>query len=687
MTIVNKAAMTQEKSKPVVSRSRFPLNQRIAGGYRFGLYQPCFVEDYNPNETIPVKSAHDVRSMNLKSPMFGNVSIHKDYFDVPFTVLLPFNYEKLFVQPSVGDDVDASEVGMNVKELPYKLSQMLEHYYSLINDEKDSIIADLSDEEVEVTAVRVSHLIELYVQYINFISLTFSSGSLFSSLGEDLSGLVLTDSNNHIDIIIDSLWANFFDFITALIEYYSSSLNNANAWYVSIDNQPFYLDPDLEFSTDSSVIGRRQFIERSYDASHLSFFDPDSFDVLDDTVAPALDFVAPADFTFTSLSALKKDLRLDKLYAYQVVCSEFYTNSRVDYMYSAQLFRQFVSAFLFDDEDGFNLTRTTFTWNGVDYQYDYLSAHNFNAAYTAFMEVENVETLTNLYQFYRLLFGYNRSLRYVDYFTGARPRPYPVLGVSTPVVDGSVRVVDSIRQNWFAKFINQAYRAGRKLSEYTKAMFAGVSVKRDYHDPMWLGSISDMVETPETSNTGAAQQSQSNSVSSNFVSNGNRYAFEYDTPQFYGVVIGILHFDIARYYPHVIERTNFNVDRNDFFNPYLQLVGDQPVYQDELFSGSTHDTFGYTGRNMEYKTKVDRCFGIFSMGDYLPGWLYVAPDAESLRGNLVQNPSYIRAYPSELDRFFTSLVGYSPATYYHFLIVNTNDVNISREMIANPSLD
>lgn len=693
MTIVNKAAMTQEASKPVKSRSTFPLNQRIAGGYRFGLYQPCYAEDYNPDETLPVKSAHDIRSMNLKSPMLGNVSLHKDYFDVPFTVLLPLNYEKWAVQPSVGDDVDAQEVGLNVEALPLKLIYIINKFKVDIADKLYGLQAQFDDDpDHPLFSLDFAEYFDRVMKLVNSFSLTFSSGSLFSSLGEDLSAMLSNfyfngDHFRHVDLLIDAIWSWVFQQVKSTASALSIS---SDFVYVKIDNQVYAWNPQAN-DDDPDFISNHRLVELSYDADNVFFFcDADgTFNESMTQTDPStllIDFDDNVDVLSYDYNAgvLSKKLSLAKILAYQVVCAEFYTNSRVDYMYSAQLFRQFVSSYCFDDPDGLVLNRDTFTWNGVEYLYDFLSAHTISAALTAILS-EGVST--DHYKFLRLLFGYNRSLRYVDYFTGGRPRPYPVLGVSVPVSNNAVSVVDTIHQNWFAKFLNQAYRVGRKLSDYTKGLFPNVNIKRDYHDPMWLGSISDMVDTPETSNTAETQVTQANSVTSNFVSNGERYAFRYETPQFYGVVIGIAHFDIARYYPHVIERNNFNVDRNDYFNPYLQLLGDQPIYQDELHSGSLHNTFAYTGRDMQYKAKVDRCFGVFSMGDFLPGWLYVAPDAEPIRGNLVQNPSYIRAFPSELNKFYTSMTGYSPATWYHFLMINTNDCNAIRPMIANPSLD
>ena len=48
-TIVDKAAMNNNGSKPVEGRSCFPLNQRIAGGYHQGQY-------HQPNKADKVQN-------------------------------------------------------------------------------------------------------------------------------------------------------------------------------------------------------------------------------------------------------------------------------------------------------------------------------------------------------------------------------------------------------------------------------------------------------------------------------------------------------------------------------------------------------------------------------------------------------------------------------------------------------
>lgn len=679
-TIVDKAAMNSNGSKPISAHSTFPLNQRIAGTYRFGLYQPCYVEDTVPDDTLPVKSSHDVRSLNLKAPLLGNVKLHKEFFDVPYSVMLPRNYEKLFVQPNIGEDIDAQEIGTNIVGLPLKFKEIL--------------IAVGDQAELAYQNEYSYGYLEQILIYANVLSMTFSSGSLFSSLGLDLSGLfnlngispesyLLPDGT---DLSSFTSFDQFIDMFYRVVEHcfidYIHDTGESGV-KVTIDGDNFIVNPE-RIGTKTSVLSFREFIERIIDSNSFSIDSDADFSASSWYLNYYLDLMTD-DILFVNDSILSsKSLNLGKIFAYQLVCAEFFTNSHVDYMYSAQLYRQFVNSLMFDTD--FALSRDTFTWNGVTYEYDTLSAHNISRL----MDYQFVSSNEGLvYQAVRLLFGYNRSLRYVDYFTGSRTRPLAVGDVNVQVNNGYVNIVDTITKRWSAKFLNQVNRVGRKLSEYMRAMFPYLTTHRDLHDPMWLAHIADDVVVNETNNTGAAQVADANSTTSNLYSNGSRFAFEY-SPERYGICIGILYFDIERYYPHVIERNNFNVDRNDFFNPFLQFVGDQVVYKDELYSGAIHDdidNFGYQGRDMQYKQKVDRCFGGFCVDGTLPGWLFTAPDSLAKRPNFKQSPSYIRSWSSEFDEFYNVLSGFSPSTYFHFIVINTNNCNASRPMVANPQLD
>lgn len=75
-------------------------------------------------------------------------------------------------------------------------------------------------------------------------------------------------------------------------------------------------------------------------------------------------------------------LDLARIHAYNIVCSHFYSNDHVDYVYSANLYRQLIGYYVgyirgsigFQDSDYYPIS---FEYNGILYEYDALSAANY----------------------------------------------------------------------------------------------------------------------------------------------------------------------------------------------------------------------------------------------------------------------------------------------------------------------
>ncbi len=212
----------------------------------------------------------------------------------------------------------------------------------------------------------------------------------------------------------------------------------------------------------------------------------------------------------------------------------------------------------------------------------------------------------------------------------------------------------------------------------------GTYVAPDYHNPIYLGKIRDKVISYETENTGAAQQTNANSVTSTFSSTGNNFALEFDSDR-PTIVIGVCSFDIPRVYSRTISRDALHVDRFDYYNPFMQFIGDQDVNTLELGYSRGDREFSYQSRHAEYKTKYPICSGGFAKQNVLPSWQFVADLQYEPSDNLDSN--FIRSRRSELDKFYLSLTGESPATRFHFICDFYNDLSsVSRPMVANPNI-
>jgi hypothetical protein len=372
---------------------------------------------------------------------------------------------------------------------------------------------------------------------------------------------------------------------------------------------------------------------------------------------------------------------ISRLWAYQLVCAHFYSNDSVDYIYSATLFRELVASKIVSQNGNYD----NYSLNGITIPYDYLSAHYFNKM----TDIQSTTTLEKCLDYLSTLLCHQRSLRYVDYFTGAKTRPLAVGDLSIDVDNNSVDVVDVTRNIQLQRFLNAVNRMGRKFGDYIKGLF-GITTGYDYHNPGYLAHTHDTIYGQDVQNTGDAQQKDANSVTSTMHNiNSDRFEFEFycDRPT---ILIGVIYFDVPRAYAFSNDRQIFHRDRFDMFNPYFQYVGDQKIYRAELdarYSTSSDgelDAMGYTLRNMEYKLIPDDVCGAYVKN--LRTWVFIADLVDQTPGEMKISPSYIRSRITELDPFYLALSGYSPASHFHFHVVHSHFITAKRPMAYQPQI-
>lgn len=679
--IVSADAINNNGSKPISARSRFPdFSMSRAGTYRFGEYGVVDCFDVVPDDkNIRFQSKHNVRSYTMSKPLLQDIKFKKDWFQVALQAILPLNWEKYITNPNIGEDINAELVGASVKDIKslfsYPSATSVPFFSQLVTRIKELYLGtDTAEPDIYAAFT-------LYIKYILILNMFYSSGSLASSLGCHLK---ISGGGSDPDFYFDNIFESSFSYIASYIvsEGYAFSVQWSDG-SISIVGSSFSRTNEVDSIT------LHEFISRAYEDFGFVILDEGFSD------EAIIDYALSSDYSSQSLHnifnidtyyipAYSGVLNLEKFFAYQLVCAEFYTNDHVDYIYSAELYRQSMRALLNRIITG--SVNTLFSWNGVKYYYDTCSSFMFRKVMEGSVTYSDSQ-LVLVMEYLRMIFGYNRSLRFVDYFTGSRTQPLAVGDTGVAVNDGYVSVIDTIQQTWFAKFLNQVNRTGRKISEYMRGLFPGLTMQRDYHNPIWLGHTDDIIVSDEVDNTGEAQVSADVQIpiTSSLHGNSSRFAFEADFDR-YSVVIGICYFDISRFYGDNIQRTFMHLDRFDKFNPFIQFNGDQPVYTGELTGYGDEDViFGYQGRYMEYKQRVDEAFGGFVSGA-LPGMIFRADEGRV--DSDIQNisPDYIRSYPSELDKFYKSLTGYSLANYFHFIVINYNDIDGSRPMVYNPQL-
>lgn len=679
---VSGAAQNSAGGTSLRNVSKFPLSYSFFNTERFGEYTPFFVEEGVGKDKLPFHSSHEVNTYTLKAPLLQSVLKKKDYFAVPMQSILPNNWEKFFTNPVIGQDVPV-DCGLGV-------SAFWNAVESLHKRSKSAFITYLSG-----TSSTAAVALQRLLTYLVFFEYFYSSGSLMTCLG--ISGNSFFHVNKGSDASsFDDMFDDFIsNIIIANVESFIMNVGG-NTYLVSVNftnsayNQPYWvisLREALEMIREDLAtfsVNSVSFISSSY-----SSFLTDISQLLSDyLVVPVLNNASnnPVDSDHTI------PLNLGRLWAYQLCCAHFYTNDHVDFVFSAELYRQYILQLVTKRGTAPRENLAVFSVNGLDYVYDSLSAYYCTAAFAAFgtngiyslnAGSYYFENTNAVIAYFTSLLHYKHSLRYMDYFTGARSLP---LAVGDHEVDvnsnNKVDVLDMARGRMMTKFLQAVNRGGRKFGNYMKEIF-GVVPAYDYHNPMYLAHTSDVVGSSVNQNTGSEQRSQ-NAFTSNMLSNSSRYAFTFNADRDC-ILIGISYYDIPRVYIKAIERQNFVLDRFDMFNPYLQYVGDQSIYRAEIGSRDVSLVpFGYQNHDMQYKQRYNQAAGGFATPSTgLNNWIFVS---DSLNRQRVTNisPSFIRSFNSELDHFYTSLTGWSNGTYFHFIVRYDNRQDAVRPMAYAP---
>lgn len=650
------------------TRSTFPLKYHLFDTHRFGEYHPHYVEEGVKEDILPIRSSHNVMSFTLKSPLMQDITMVKDYFSVPMEAILPLNWEKFFDNPVRGDDVN-SNVGPTLENFWNKVGAMfdslLSAYVAILNNQNST------NEQVLTATLRLLVLGEYF----------YSDGSLMTSLG--------CHGSNYINVTMGDpdhrfTWDHFFDtMIDELIKFIGSD------WItVNVDNVVYKVAAEYDpGQRRTDFIDFRHFLSLIRDTPTFYFSSIPSGD---------LRSAVKSVYSQFGLAPVKANVPFNtsRLWAYQLVCAHYYSNDHIDFIYSAELYRQLVGNYIrVLSGAGFgNLSK--FTRNGIEYQYDYLCARfvdlfisNITNAATNTLTATNVATVNAALGYFSALFAYRRSLRYQDYFTGSRAQPLAVGSTGVTVSGNTVDVVDITRNIQRQRFLNAVNRVRHNFEGYLQGIFGGDVPAPDYHNPFFLASTSDTIYGQETENTGTDQFSRAISITTNLRSNGSRYMLEIhcDRPC---VILGLTHYDLPRVYGKSMEREFLHVDRFDMFNPFMQYIGDQPIYIQELgiapsgIQPLAMANFSYTLRHMEYKQRYNQAAGGFVYN--LPGFVFIASDERGTQSTI--NPDWIRSVPSEFDRFYVSLNGWSNSSYFHFIVDNFNDCSGSRPMAYAPSI-
>lgn len=675
--LVHADNVNNPETRVIRGKNKFPQSFIHPSSCRYGEVDPVAAMKCERGDTFPYKFVTDLDTFTMKSPLKTKVNMYSAAFKVPMQAIYPRNWEIMLPTPNKGDDVPD-----NTRALfdPIRFDNRLSSWMT------DS----------------VSHgdFYSIYVRIVLLKELIFSDGSLFSKFNMHYGAFNLfekfrdgTGSTTSLEYRLLS-FDDWFDtkFAPWLKEAFARSEASAadNANYSHL----FPIDSD---DTSRFVVTSDERLISSYvpgvsTKRYISF--RRALELLrtgEYTVSfPLLNFADNTDLQNVSWPitgiTFTEDVNIEPIISYQLCCAHFFSNSKIDFVYTAQLWRDNMRSIIYG-----NRVFPTFEWNGINMQYDVMSKKVFDYIITSNWTNSATSTsslpFVDVSSFYFNLFSFQRSLRYGDYFTGAHTEPLAVGDINAPVVNGSVNALTMTRRIQWTRYLNKVNISGPRLEDWLRAVFGGKKPEAPKDVPIKLSVETFNVSGFEVNNTGDAQQNPDDRViaTTNLRLTDSKYMFEAEIEEPCWI-IAVQYFDAHRIYSRTFDRFAFHKDRYDDFIPDFQFIGDQEVFLKELDAATLGSElpYAYNLRYMEYKNRYSYASGLFVRK--LRSWALITDSADGNPATRHIDPEYIRSSPSEFDRFYKSLSGYSLGTYAHFITFTTNVVSPYRQMVYAPEI-
>ena len=629
--------------------NQFPQSYMHLTTERYGEYDPFYWVKCERGDIQNLHSQHQLHSFTMKSPFVGKLKKTKSYVKVPMYAIYPRTWTKQFTIPTQGDDVPSN-------------TRALLHVRKLVNMLLDIVFA--SDATFSSDWFRALFTLEAIC----------SDGSLFSKFNMHLNYVFGPESNSSVKFSFDELFDEF------IVPQILTAIRTHHLW--DSDDQIYYITGSSDIPSNAKVISPRRAIELLrrgdlYATDALSETSV-SLDISDVIVVSGYDSTATDDATGVS----DRYLNIEPIIAYQLACAQFATNDFVDFIYSAELYRDNMQSLAYSVSDTSVLSDTlpVFLYNGVKYQYDVFSQKTFDTL------MSSPGRLFASLPFWLNLFSYVPSLRYGDYFTGGKPTPLAVGEYTSAVNNNEVSAIDITRSIQMQRLLHRVNMVGRKIGDYLSGIFGGKLPEAPKDVPIFLAHQIFDVDGFEVNNTGDQQLSSNvqNITTTNLRSTKDKFAFEVtiDEPCY---IIGMSSYSMMRVYSKTMDRFAFHHDRFDDFIPEMQYIGDQDIKAVELDSNVDNMLpYAYALRYMEYKQRYSYASGGFIRN--LPSWSFITDNSDGNPPADYITPDYIRSSPSEFDRFYKSLTGYSLGTYFHFIVAYTNNTAPLRRMEYTPEI-
>lgn len=222
-----------------------------------------------------------------------------------------------------------------------------------------------------------------------------------------------------------------------------------------------------------------------------------------------------------------------------------------------------------------------------------------------------------------------------DYFTTMTTRPQSgdaaQITFSTSGSTGSITVSDIRVANSLQKWLERNNISGTDYGSQILAHFGVTPPDAIMDRPLLLGQVRESVYVGSVENNSNAEQDAGSDPTANpwgtslGSAAGMASSFGKGSliPEFHakehGYIMVIFSLVPHAYYDTGVERENFHLSIGDYAWPEYAKIGDQAVYDQELYIGDNHpgDIIGYNQRYSEYKFRMDKVSGLLHNGQNL----------------------------------------------------------------------
>lgn len=247
-------------------------------------------------------------------------------------------------------------------------------------------------------------------------------------------------------------------------------------------------------------------------------------------------------------------------------------------------------------------------------------------------------------------------------------------------------------------YVRASIYANKDLSSQLKALFGYEDP--DPHKPIYLGSYSSNISIDDVTATSDGSSGDSSSILGQLAGkvkqgdqDGNVFSRKFDED---GVVIGV-HYVMPRnnYDSYRIDKFNTKISRFDYFNPYFDGLGLQPVLMYERFISAAglpssgyfpSSVFGYAPRYYEYKQATNQVH--FGFQDKQPdSYWTLSNNAVPATAVTANTPFIYKILPSITDRIFNMNFDGSVVSdpFQHYMYFDATLIS-DAEVYGTPSL-